>query len=751
MAPDPGSGRHRGVAISAFGARRSVLGVAAALLAWASGLGAQATPVGVFGAILRGQVMQTSGTQGVKWLPGSAGFLERADDPAGGVGFVRVDPLTGRRFPVFSGPVLAKLAAEFKGVGLPFREFEPVRGGQAVRFEVGGRPYLLATDSARLHRLKYPAKVGPVDLATTDPGKFSPTYAHYAFVRDYDNLYLLDTKTGTEERIVTGTSEDNLIGFLGAGPWFVWSPDGTRIAYLKADQRGFHQYPIVRDLERKATVESFRYPFAGDPDPPLELHVYEIATRRDQLVAAGSPAVPFIRDLEWTPDGGELTFQTVSRFESRLDLKGFDPRSGTGRTWLVDSSTTYLDPPTNFRILADGRFLWSSERSGWRHLYLYDRHGRELRQLTSGDWVVGEVLGIDQQRGWVYFTGVTHAGLEQHFFRVRLDGTKLTPLTRERGWHDISLSPDFSAFFDRHSSLDRAPWATMRTIDGVVQREMANSDTTTLGQLGLTRPELVTGVAADGVTPIQGLLFRPANFDSTKRYPVVVSVYGGPHTKAIRDRFETTDFRAALAQLGFLVFEVDARGTLGRGKAFQAGNYLRMGQVDVDDQAAAVRQLRRRAYVDSTRVGVTGISHGGYLTLMMLLRYPDVFQVGVAGAPITDLRNGPRQYIGRIMRTPDANPTGYAQGDVLGLAAELKSRLLLMYGTNDHNAVVANTMQLARKLIDAGRPFDMTVYPGGAHVLEGLDAIHGLKTSVSYFLEHLRPEAWETSRAALWQ
>ncbi len=714
-----------------------------------AGLVGQAAKVARFGAILKGEVLRSTGVQSVRWLPGSRGYLEETGDASGG--FVAINPRTGARSAVFTPPVLAKLRAEFPGPGLPFTRFDLEPIGTALRFESGGRPYLFRTDSLVLHRLAMPEKVGPLDLATAEPGKYSPNWRHYAFIRDYDNLVLFDTETGAEELIVRGTSEDNLIGFLGAGPWFVWSPDGRRIAYLKADQRGFHQYPILRDLDRKATVERFRYPFTVDPDPPLELHVYDLGTKQDVVVAKSSPALPFIRDLEWVPDGSELTYQVVSRFENRLELKGFDPRTASGRTWLVDTSATYLDPPNNFRVLPDGRFLWSSERSGWRHLELYDRQGRTRRQLTSGEWVVGEVVGVDDKAGLVYFTGVTNLGLEQHLFRVRLDGTGLTQVTRDPGWHEVSLSPDLVAFVDRHSSLSAPPTVTMREIDGRAVRPMATSDPTQLKALGLAPPELMTFRGADGTTPIQGLLFRPADFDPATRYPVIVSVYGGPHTKAIRDRFETTDFRAALAQLNFLVFEVDARGTLGRGKAFQSGNYLGMGQVDVDDQAAAVRQLGRLPFVDSTRVGVTGISHGGYLTLMMVLRYPDVFQVGVAGAPITDLRNGPRQYIGRIMRTPDANPDGYDRGNVLGLAAGLRSRLLIMYGTNDHNAVVANTMQLARKLIDAGRPFDMAVYPAGDHVLGGADGIHGLKTTVSYFLEHLRPEGWEASRAALWQ
>lgn len=724
------------------------------------GATALAQPPGVarMGAIFAGQAVKVVGQTEVRWLPGTLGYLQESSDSVTGPRFSRIDPLTGARAPLLAPATEARLLSEFGRVtgkptaALPFRRFDFVRNGSALWFDAEGARFVFAIDSGVLHRIPLPKKVGPLDAATVDPGKFSPDFRRYAFIRDYDNLWLFDPATGAEEQLVRGSSEDNLVGFLDAGPWFVWSPDGKWIAYFKANQQAIYQYPVLRDLDRKATVDHFRYPFTTDPNPVLELHVIEVATKHDVLVRTSTVEEPFLREIEWFPDSREVAFQVVNQWENRLDLQAADPATGRTRTLLVDADSAYLDPLHNFRVLADGnRFLWSSEQSGWRHLYLYDRQGHLLKQLTSGDFATKAVVGVDEKKGLVYFVAATRLGLEQHLFRVGLDGAGLTQITAEPGWHEVFVDPGLRSYFDRWSSL-RRPWtATLRTIDGKPLRELAHSDTTGLHALGIPGPELVTLKAADGLTPIHGLLFKPADFDPSKRYPVIVWVYGGPHTKAIRDRYESSDLRAAIAQLGFLVFEVDARGTLDRGKKFQAGNYLRMGQVDVDDQAAAVRQLRTRPYVDSTRVGVTGISHGGYLTAMMVLRYPDVYQVGVAGAPITDLRNGPRQYIGRIMRTPDANPEGYAKGDVLPLAGSLKGRLLVMYGTNDHNAVNANSMELLRKLIDAGRPVDVAVYPNGDHVLAGADAIHGLKTTVGYFLEHLRPEGWEASWHAIWQ
>ena len=733
-----------------------VVGLAVAVAAPAP-MAAQTAGMARLEALLQGRAVKPSGTWVVSWLCGSAGYRDPAvDTSAGGSRIRTVNPVTGAATPLLPPASLARLSAEYRRVaGKPFRgdllaNTDLERDGKLIAFNADGGRYLFRADSGTLRRLELPTQMGPLDLATTDPGQFSPDYRHYAFIRNYDDLWARDMITGTEEQVVKGTGENNLVGFLGAGPWFVWSPDGTKIAYFKADASRSYRYPLLREGDRKATVAYFRYPFATDSNPVLEFHVVDLASHHDVLVATNTTEEPFLRDIAWFPDGKEVVFQIVNQWENQLRLEAADPVTGRHRTLVTEEDPAYLDPIHNFRVLADGqRFLWSGERTGCRHLSLYDRQGHQLKQLTRGEIETGEVLGVDEANGLVYLNAVTRLGLEQHLLRVRLDGTGFVPVTTEPGWHEVSVDPANRVFLDQYSSLTAAPVAVMKAIDGRVLRPMASSDTSALHALGVAGPELIPLKTADG-SDTYGTLFKPADFDSAKRYPMIVSVYGGPHSKAIRNRFETTEFSAALAQLGLLVFQVDARGTLGRGKKFQTGNYLRMGQDDVDDQAAAVRQLRNRPYLDSTRVGVTGISHGGYLTLMMMLRYPDVYQVGLAGAPITDLANGPRQYIGRIMRTPEANPDGYAKANVLTLAPTLKGRLMIQYGTDDHNAVNANTMQLLRVLIDAGRPVDVSVYPKGSHVLAGADAIHGLKSTIGYFLEHLQPEGWERNLRALW-
>lgn len=721
-------------------------------------LEAQARGAELFQLMNREALTRTIGPTRLQWLPGG-GYLESAADSAsGGRMFYRVDPVTEKRTRLFDEKVTARIIAEYNRAtggdakALPFTVFTWEQNGKAIGWSGTKGRFVYDLAAGELRELKLPAKIGPVDEAEPGAGMFSPDQRWYAFVRDHDNLWVYDEATGAETQVAVGTSEDNLIGFLEAGPWYVWSPDSRYIAYLKATQSGT-PYPITHSLPRQATVEYFKYPFTTDSTPALELWVVEVASRKQVKVAANSVEKAFIRDITWLPNGSEVVYQMVDRWYHSRELMAADPVSGKARSIMVDADSTFLNPEHNFRVLADGkRFLWSSEKTGWRHIYLYDLSGRELRQLTSGEWETTDILRVDEAAGWVYFTATAALGTQRDVFhRVKLDGTGLARLTPDAGTHNVSMDSTARFFTDDWSSLATPRSVVLRSADGKLVRPMATTNIDRITELGLPLPELLTLTGADGSTVLSGLLWKPAGFDPAKKYPVIVSVYGGPHSKQVRDTWLATDSRARMAHLGFLVAEFDARGTPYRGKHFQSGNYLRLGQTDVDDQAAAMRELAKRPYVDGSRVGVTGISHGGYMTIMMVLRYPDVFQAGVAGAPMTDLRNGPRLYIGRVMKTPEANPEGYAKGDAVPLAATLKSKLLIYHGTNDKNAVLGNTMQFVRKAVDAGRPLTMVIYPEGVHVPTGKDGVHAMKTTIAWFLEHLRPENWEKSLALLWQ
>ena len=702
---------------------------------------------------------KTTGTTRLPWLPGG-GYLESAPDSVrGGRAFFRVDP-TGKRVPLFDDKTVTRIISEYTRLsgketrGLPFTIFTWESNNSAIGFSAGGNRYAYQLAGGTLLKLGLPAKTGPFDIGQDGAaGAFSPDFTRYAFVRDYDNLWVFDVASGKEELIGKGTSEDNTIGFLNAGQWFTWSPDSRRIAYLKASQSGT-KTPALHGLTKPSSIEYFRYPYTTDSTARMEVWVADLDSKQQVKLTTSTVENPWIREITWLPGGKEVAWQVLGQWQDRLELNAGDATTGANRQLMLDRDTAFMTDEHSFRLLADGkRFLWLSERTGWRHIYLYDHvAGKLVKPLTSGEWEVEQIEGVDESGGWVYFTAAANLGLDRQLFRVKLDGTGLTKLTSEDGVHSISMDATAHWFVDDYSSIASPRTVSLRSADGKLVRILATTSLDRVKELGLETPELMMVKGADGVTDISGIVFKPAGFDPAKKYPMIVYVYGGPHVKSVHNSFETIDSRARWAQLGFIVAEFDARGTPGRGKAFNAGNFLQLGQTDVDDQAAAARALSRlKPWIDSTRVGVTGISHGGYLTLMMVLRYPDVYQVGVATAPLTDLGNGPRQYTGWNMRTPASNPDGYAKANPVALAATLRSRLLIQHGTNDRNAVLGNTLQFARKAIDAGRPLDMMIYPEGDHVFVGKDAAHGLKGMLGYFLEHLQPEGWDHSLAVLWQ
>jgi len=700
---------------------------------------------------------RTTGTTSVRWLPKGLGYLEKGVDSASGKRtFYRVDPEEGRRRPLFDEATLTRIGTAFNeltGVavsGIPFRDFEFASNGEALRFERDGKKFVYWLERQRMLQLQIP-DVPPLALTLqAEGGTLSPDFETFIYIKDND-LHQVDARTGHQTPLTSAGQEAVTIGFLGSGDGFVTSPDSKKTAYIRADQRTSFRYPVADLGEMKEELEYVRYPFVGEPNPKITLHVVDLKSHERHTIADNKTGNGYIRDIVWRPDASEIFFQQVNRQLNRLQLKAAHPNTGEVRTVLVEEEQTFLDSPFNFRFIERGQhFLWSSERSGWRHLYVYDLEGNVVRQLTSGGWEVGEILHIVEQQQWIYFYGFTNRGLDRHLFRIKFGGTDLSRLTQSPGVHTISIDPAGSYYLDDFSSLESPRSVAIHQIDGRFIRSVASTNIDRVQDLGLRAPELRTIKAADGKTLLSGLMFKPVDFDPQKRYPLLVHVYGGTHSKENWNAYQTTAYLAREAQLGFIVWQLDARGTPFRGKAFQSANYLKLGQCEVDDQAEAVRQLSELPYIDGSRVGVTGLSHGGYMTLMMLLRHPEVFHVGVAGAPLTDLRFGPAQYIERVMRLPQENPEGYLQGSPTTHAKNLKGKLLVYHGTNDHNALLLNTTQFVQKLINAQRPVDMMIYPSGVHVLRGNNALHQYKTQISYFLTHLQPEGWAEALESVW-
>ncbi len=705
-------------------------------------------------------LVTTEGVARVTWLP-DGDFLQVERTGASST-FYRVDPTTGNRAALFDAGTTRRLARDYGEItgrrvaGLPFRSFEYVLDGNSIFFSVEQDDFLYHIGNRELRRLNRPHWELPGDAdglmrrlqnSQLARGEYSPDYNRFARVKDYD-LHVTSTSTGEEQQVTWGGSEGIMNGRpdwlypeeLGQSDAFWWSPDNRKIAYLQFDVREVFEYPIVHDLDAEARLEEQRYSKAGETNPTVKLFIVDVETGQTVEVDTQSSDQVYVVRGAWLPDGSELTFQRLNRRQNRLELLAADPETGRVRTILTETDAAYVSLTRDLTFLNGGRFLWTSDRTGWRHVYLYSVTGTLIRPLTAGDWPVGSITGVDGDEEWVYFTGYANNALESHFFRVQVDGSGLERLTKDPGTHTISLDPSGSYFTDTYSSLTQAATTTVHATDGSAARTLATTTTAMLDALGLEPPELVTVTAADGVTRLNGLLFKPAGYDPNIAYPLVVSVYGGPSRPRVRDVFQGNAAEQRMAQLGYMVWKMDNRGTRNRGKAFETATYLKLGQVDLADQTAGVRQITQRPYVDRSRVGMYGGSYGGYMTAMALLKEPKVFHVGVAGSSVTDWRNYDTAYTERYMRSPQENPDGYEKGSALPFAENLQGKLLLTHGSTDNNVHPGNTMQLVEALIEAGKTFDLMIYPQQRHGIGGAARQHVTQLRLDYFRKHLRPQ-----------
>ena len=601
-------------------------------------------------------------------------------------------------------------------------------------------PVLLIPANGRLQ-----IKIGDGDLrelpeieAAIDP-QLSRDGRYVAFVQD-NELFVASvdgseplkmlTSDGTDT-VSNGLSEFIAQEELDRDHGFWWSPDGTRIAFAQADSSAIPEYPIVHQGKDGIDIERHRYPFAGQANAVVRLGIVDVETRNItwmSLDTESAPALPNSREsglggegggylgrVGWRPDG-VLTATLLSRDQQTATLLAFEP-SGASRILRQGHQEPWLNLDAGPRFLESGEIVWTSERSGFRHAYVYDADGHEIRQLTSGEWAITSVAHVDEKRRVLYFIATRDSVLERHLYSVSLDGGDITRITTPLGWHGAVFSRDGEHFLDVYSTLKHAPTITLRRSDGaeravIFADEGANAET-----LGLTPPGFLELAATDG-TPLYGAIYRPPGFQAGTPYPTVVSVYGGPHAQRVADEWSlTVDLRAQyLAQQGFVVFKLDNRGSSGRGHAFEAHLARRMGTVEVDDQAAGVEWLIERGIADPNRIGIYGWSYGGYMTVMAMLRRPDLFKVGVAGAPVADWDGYDTAYTERYMSTPAENPDGYRDGSLLTHAAKLKGKLLLVHGMVDENVHFRHTARLIRALSEAGRPYDILIFPEERHM-----------------------------------
>jgi dipeptidyl-peptidase-4 len=560
----------------------------------------------------------------------------------------------------------------------------------------------------------------------------SPDGKLKAIYRDR-NLWLSEAKGANEVAVTTDGSEKSRVK-SGTASWvygeelfqrtaFWWSPDSTKIAYYRFDESQVPDYYLAfGQTGIQDTLNAEPYPKAGAPNPVVDLFVYDVASKKSVRmdVRDGKPfdnAVVghYVYHVAWSPDGKELHFFRTNRRQNVMEFAAADPATGKCRVVVREEwPASWVENAPRMQFLNDKtRFIWTSERTGWRNFYLYDLTGKLLTPLTKHEFEVANVVKVDEDAGRLYYTarsGDNPMKLQLH--RVGLDGTGDVRLTDPAYYHTVEISPDGKHILDVTQSHDAAPVSRLLDADGKGVAELAKSDLTKFDTLRLKRAELLTFKAADGKTDLYGLLHRPSNFDPTKKYPLLVSVYAGPGTYGARETFTPP---TALAEYGFLVASFDSRSAGGRGKKFLDAIYLKLGMTEVDDQAAGVKSLCDRPYVDKTRVGIYGTSYGGSVSALCLLRHPDVFRAACASSAVTDFRHYDSIYAERYMWLPQENKAGYDAGSAMTYADKLKGRLMLYYGTADNNVHPSNTLQLVRALQRAGKSFDVQVGPDMGH------------------------------------
>jgi dipeptidyl-peptidase-4 len=577
--------------------------------------------------------------------------------------------------------------------------------------------------------------------------KISPDGKFVSFLREH-NIWLVSTVDGKERAFTTGGTEEIRKGELDwvypeeldlySAYW--WAPDSSAIAYLEMDERKVSQFSLVDFESFTGEAEPQRYPVAGGNNPVLRVLVGSVGGGEPRVMDIGAETDMYIPRVNWLPDSHHLAIQRLNREQTVLDLLLADATTGKSSTLLTEKDQYWINITDDLRFFKDGkRFLWSSERSGYRHLYLYGLDGRLLAQLTKGDWEVSHVDGVDEANGMVYFTAAEKSPLERHLYHVGLDGTGFARLTKEDGTHMVNLSPTANLYLDTYSNAMNPPRQDLYRTDGTKAATINENRVEELAQYHFSPVEFSTVKSHDGVA-LNCFLIKPPHFDPAKKYPVIVYTYGGPHAQVVLNVWEGPTFlwHQMMAQKGYIIFALDNRGSAGRGHVFEEPIHYRFGAQELSDQRDGVAWLQRQPWLDPNRMGIWGWSYGGHMTLHAMFEANNLFKAGFAGGPVTDWRYYDSIYTERYIGLPQAHAASYKDSSPVDTAEKLKGKLLIAHGTGDDNVHYSNTLALVDDLIAHGKYVEVIAVPGRGHGVSDPPARKVVWTRVTqFFLDNL--------------
>ncbi|MCI6617652.1 MAG: S9 family peptidase [Prevotella sp.] len=577
--------------------------------------------------------------------------------------------------------------------------------------------------------------------------EWCPASRSLAFVRQ-DNLYVTDgdgktiqlTRDGSRQ-IVYGQSVHR--DEFGISKGLFWNVTGDKLAFYRMDQSMVADYPQVDIFNRMATCKPDKYPMAGETSHKVTIGIYDLKTKQVVYLKAGDPTDRYFTNIAWGPDNATVYLFELNRDQNDCRLVSYDAATGEKLKELYrETDSRYVEPlhPIQFLPWDDSKFIMQSQKDGYNHLYLMSADGREIKQLTSGSWVVLDVLGFNPKAKAIVYTSNEISPIQTNSFMVNVNSGRKVRLGDATGWHTPSLSEGGQYLLDRYSAPDVPRNIDLISTSTAKTRRLFTADDP---WKGYAVPEYTCGKikADDGTTDLFYRMVKPVGFDPNRKYPTVVYVYGGPHAHNVDARWHygSRSWETYMAQKGYLLFILDNRGSENRGKAFEQATFRQLGQAEMKDQMKGVEYLKTLPYVDQDRMGVHGWSFGGFMTISLMTNYPDVFKVGVAGGPVIDWKWYEVMYGERYMDTPQTNPEGYSKTSLLAKAKDLKGKLQIITGYNDPTVVPQHALSFIAECIKHGTQPDFFVYPGEPHNMRGHQSVHLHERITQYFEDYLKP------------
>lgn len=577
--------------------------------------------------------------------------------------------------------------------------------------------------------------------------QFSPDASKVAFVKE-NNIFIKDIINNTELQVTYDGEINKIIN--GATDWVYeeefafdngmqWNASGNKIAYYRFDEEKVPEFSMDLFTDLYPSQSQFKYPKAGETNSTIELFIYDLDSNKTTKANINTKEEFYIPRIKWTLDENVLSVQKMNRHQNQLDFILVDAKDGSSQTIFTENDAAYIDITDNLTFLNDGKyFIWTSEKSGYNHIYLYNLKGKQVRQITKGNYDVTDFYGIDESNNTVYFASSERSPMHRDVYAVQLNGKNKKILTNKIGTNSATFSKNYKYFINQYSNANTPYYFSLFDAKGNEVRMLKDNSNlnNSLAEYALSQKEFFNFKTTEGID-LNGWMMKPHNFDETKQYPVFMYLYGGPGSQQVTDSWGGSNFLwfHMLTQQDYIVACVDNRGTGARGSEFKKCTYQQLGKLETEDQIEANRYLANLPYVDGSRIGIFGWSYGGYMSSLCLLKGADQFKMAIAIAPVTNWRYYDSIYTERYMRTPQENASGYDDNSPINHVEKLKGKYLLVHGSADDNVHYQNTMEMTNALVNANKQFDLFIYPNKNHgIYGGYTRLH-LFTKMTNFIK----------------